>query len=265
MIPDPMKPFIVESDASKFATGGVLKQQDMNGDWHPCGFISHTFDATQRNYDIYDRELLGIIRALETWRHFLQGSPHPVMILSDHKNLTYFRTVQKLNHQQARWSLLLSQYDLKLVHVPGSKMIISDALFVRTVDMELREEILKRTHEDSLSKDAIKALKQGGPPPIKSTLLDWREEDGLLFFKERCVVPANEDLRRKIVQRYHDALPMGHPGQYKTLELLRRDYWWPGMYVFVKNYVSGCATCQQMKINTHPSTPALQPIKSTVR
>ena len=85
-----MKPFYVKSDASKWATGAVLRQTDNNGDLKPCGYISHSFTTAERNYDIYDRELLGIIRALETWRHFLEGSPHPVTIYSDHKNLTYF-------------------------------------------------------------------------------------------------------------------------------------------------------------------------------
>ena len=127
-MPDTAKPFMVESDASKWATGGVLQQQDDNGDWHPCSFISHSFDQTQRNYEIYDHELLGIVQALETWRHYLQDSQFPTVILSDHKNLTYFRTTQKLNRRQAHWSLFLSEFDLKLIHVPGSRMIQSDSL-----------------------------------------------------------------------------------------------------------------------------------------
>jgi len=59
------------------------------------------------------------------------------------------------------------------------------------------------------------------------------------------------------VKWYHNSLPRGHPGHFKTLELIRHYYWWPGMTVFVKNYVAGCAICQQMKINTHPSSPGL--------
>jgi hypothetical protein len=47
LMPDPAKPFVIESDASKFVTGVVLRQKDENGDWHPCGYISHSFDATQ--------------------------------------------------------------------------------------------------------------------------------------------------------------------------------------------------------------------------
>ena len=82
----------------------------------------------ERNYEIYDQELLGIIRALEEWHHYIQGSLHMTTIFSDHKNLTYFRTAQKLNRQQARWSLYLLEFNVSLIHLPGSKMIQSDTL-----------------------------------------------------------------------------------------------------------------------------------------
>ena len=127
-MPDMMKPFVVESDASKYASGAVLRQQDTNGDWHPCAYLSKSFNETERNYEIYDRELLAIIRALTDWRHYLIGSPHIVTVLSDHQNLTYFRTTQKLNRRQARWSLFLSDFNLQLVHLPGKQMVQSDAL-----------------------------------------------------------------------------------------------------------------------------------------
>ena len=90
LMPDPSKPFVIKSDASKVTTRAILRQKDSNGNWHFCGYISHSFDATQWNYKIYDKELLGIVRALETWRHNLQGLPHPITIFSDHKNLMYF-------------------------------------------------------------------------------------------------------------------------------------------------------------------------------
>jgi len=132
MIPDPTRPFQIESDASLYATGAVLSQLDGNGDRHSCSFISKTFSPAKRNYEIYDRELLAIIRALSEWRHYIQGSAHTTVVHSDHKNLTYFRSAQKLNRRQARWSLNLSEFDLQLIHVPGKKMIVSDALSRRT-------------------------------------------------------------------------------------------------------------------------------------
>ena len=127
-MPDSLKPFVLETDASLFASGAVLRQQDSNGDWHPCGYLSKSFNDAERNYDIWDRKLLAIIRALKEWRHYLQGSPHVVTLLSDHRNLEYFRKPQQLNRRQARWSLLLTEYNLRLVHTPGTKMIQSDAL-----------------------------------------------------------------------------------------------------------------------------------------
>ena len=67
MMPDQTKPFQIECDTSKYATGAVLTQNDGNGNRHPCAFISKMFSEMERNYEIYDRELLAIIRALEEW------------------------------------------------------------------------------------------------------------------------------------------------------------------------------------------------------
>ena len=95
-MPDQTKPFQIECDASKYASGAVLTQLDGNGERHPCAFISKTFSPTERNYEIYDRELLSVIRALQEWRHYIQGSPHTMTVFLDHKNLTFFRSTQKL-------------------------------------------------------------------------------------------------------------------------------------------------------------------------
>ena len=60
-MPDHNLPFQIESDASKAATGAILTQLDSNGDRHPMVFLSQTFTNTERRYEIYDQELLGII------------------------------------------------------------------------------------------------------------------------------------------------------------------------------------------------------------
>ena len=178
------------------ATGAVLTQLDSNGDQHPVAFMSKTFTDTERKYEIYDRELLGIIRALKEWRHYIQGSGHTTVIFSDHKNLTYFRTAQKLNNRQARWSLYLSEFDIKLIHLPGSKMIQSDALSQRPdhgiegqleeegkimlpenmsinlLDADLQERILNGKELDMDVKNAMETLLQEGPANLKNDLED---------------------------------------------------------------------------------------------
>jgi len=80
------------------------------------------------NYEIHDKEMLAIIRALEEWRHFLEGARHPIEIWTDHKNLEYFMTAKKINRRQAHWSLYLACFDFKLTHRPGRSMGKPDAL-----------------------------------------------------------------------------------------------------------------------------------------
>jgi RNase H-like domain found in reverse transcriptase len=187
-MPNQSKPFQIESDASKVATGAVLTQLDSNGDRHPVAFLSKTFTETKSKYEIYNWELLGIIWALKEWRHYIQGSGHMTIVYSDHKNLTYFQMAQKLNDQQARWPLYLSGFDPKLIHLPGTKMVQSDALFrwpdygtdewmkeedkvvlpdnlfINLLDTELQEQILNRKELDLDVNYAIKTLMKKDQP-----------------------------------------------------------------------------------------------------
>ena len=70
LLPDQTRSFQIESDASKYASGAVLMQTDVNDDRHPCAYMSKSFSPAERNYEVYDRELLGIICALRDWRHY---------------------------------------------------------------------------------------------------------------------------------------------------------------------------------------------------
>src|SRR5258705_7132248 len=100
--------FCLECDASNFATGAILSQQQEDGLFHPIGFMSKSFSDMEWNYQIHDKEMLVIMHALEEWRHFLEGSDRKFEIHMDHKNLSYFQEAHKLNCCQAQWSLYLS-------------------------------------------------------------------------------------------------------------------------------------------------------------
>ena len=86
------------------------------------------FGPTECNYNIYDRELLAIMRALDAWHHYLLSSPTTVQVFMNYKNLTYFCQPRNLNHQQARWLLNLSEFDLSFEHIPGKDLCAPDAL-----------------------------------------------------------------------------------------------------------------------------------------
>ncbi|KAH9246434.1 hypothetical protein BASA81_016025 [Batrachochytrium salamandrivorans] len=117
--PNDEQPFILETDASDFAISGVLHQHDQSNTLRPVAFYSRQMNNAERNYDIYDKELLAVVESFKHWRHLLQGGLHPVTVLCDHKNLEYFMSTKKLTRRQARWSLELSEYTFTITHRPG--------------------------------------------------------------------------------------------------------------------------------------------------
>jgi len=118
----------MEVDMSDYTTGGVLSMECKDGLWRPVAFLSKSLNEIERNYEIYDKEMLVIIRGLENWRHLLEGACFKFEIWTDHKNLEYFMKAQKLNRRQARWALYLSKFDFTLKHVPETKMGKADGL-----------------------------------------------------------------------------------------------------------------------------------------
>ena len=91
----------MEADASDFALGSILSHQGDNEKLHPVAFHSHKCDVTKINYEIHDKELLAIVDSFAQWRYYLDGSPHQVVVFSDHKNLAYFQNARILNRRQA--------------------------------------------------------------------------------------------------------------------------------------------------------------------
>lgn len=105
-----------------------MLSQLQDNHWRPITYYSKGLNDVEHNYDIHDRELLSIMRALADWQRYLHGLTTPFEIYTDHKNLQYFMTNQKLNRQQARWSLELAEFNFTLIHKPGTSMICADAL-----------------------------------------------------------------------------------------------------------------------------------------
>ena len=282
-LPDVNRPDVVMTDASLIASGGILMQHDGNGDLHPCAYLSQTFSPAERNYDIYDQELLAVIHTLEHWRHYLQGTAHPVTLLTDHKNLTYFCQPQKLSHRQAHWMMFLQDFDLQFTHLPGSAMGPADALshlpdpdtssdnvdvmvlphdlFICAIDVALIDKISSSLSSDPLIVSALQSLSVGSPLFPRSSLSDWRFSNSLLHFKDHLYIPAAA--RHDLVSSVHSSPATSHGGFFRTYTLLSRDYWWPGMSSFIRRFVAGCTLCQQMKVNTHLTIPALSPLLST--
>ena len=96
----------VETDASGYAIGGVLSQlsSDNLGQWHPVAFFSRKMIPAETRYETHNGELLAIVEAFKTWRHYLEGSQHEVLVLTDHNNLCQFMETKSLSSRQVRWA-----------------------------------------------------------------------------------------------------------------------------------------------------------------
>jgi len=99
--PDLDKEMRVEADASDYVTDGVLSMRCKDDRWRPVAYISKSLSDTEKNYEIHDKEMLAVIRCLEAWRYFLEGAQIKFEVWTDHKNLEYFMSSQKLNRCQA--------------------------------------------------------------------------------------------------------------------------------------------------------------------
>ena len=134
------EPFEMEVDASAIAIGAVLNQKGEDKKTHPVAYYSESFSATERNYDVYDRELLAIVKSLRQWRTYLLGSPHKITIYTDHSNLQYWKEPRKINRRVAREFQELSEYEFTLKHIPGTSNMRADALSRRTNQNEGKED-----------------------------------------------------------------------------------------------------------------------------
>ena len=253
-LPDPALPYEVYTDASGFALGGVLLQDQGRG-MQPLAFLSRKLNEAERRYPTGDRELLAIVYALTQWRCYLEGAQFTVN--SDHINHTWLATKRDLSRRQAKWCMWLESYygGLDIAYKAGSANL-SDALS-RRADLALLQ--ASAAVPRSLL-DEVVAAYAADPyyqqPPTHLT----QRDDGAFYMGTRLAVPASTELRRRILAESHDVPSAGHQGVAKTLQRVALRFWWPRMGRSVHAYVAGCASCQLNKPPNVAPAGLLQPL-----
>ena len=140
--------------------------------------------------------------------------------------------------------------------------LLPNQLFINLLDTEFSE-LLKKTKETEYDPSVLAKLRFLSEEPDAEDP-DWtiQKNNGqpIIFYQGRKYAPNKPGLRRKILYQFHDHETAGHPGAATTYFHVSRDYWWPGITTYVKEYVKGCGKCQQNKINRQPWKGPLKPI-----
>ena len=125
--------FYLQTNTLKYGVGAVLSQDgEAKGvtlrKCHPITFYSTTFSPTKQNYNTHDLEFLGVVKSIEHWRPYLIWTKEPFVIETDHKNLTYWKSLRKLMGRTAQWHKKLQDYNFKILHILEKNNTLADML-----------------------------------------------------------------------------------------------------------------------------------------
>ncbi|MBW0520243.1 hypothetical protein O181_059958 [Austropuccinia psidii MF-1] len=289
----PLNEKALKTDASNYALGAVPSPVSDSGK-HPIAFNSRKLIPAELNYEINDKELLGIVWALKCWRAFLLSLSSPFEVLTNHSSLQYFFSSKVLTCRQAHWAKFLSELHFSITYHPGrldtfpyalsrwdnvylergeyfiSKNTMNFQQLIEkdevqpsryfTVKVEslsnLIESIQKKLWQSSQYRSILEELGKG--KSIQDYSIDSSSQ--LLLFKDPVVVPNDPTIQLSILQKRHNSPLAGHPGQEKTLKLVKQDFHWSGMTQFIKDYVSSCQQCSINKNIHHKKFGLLKPL-----
>jgi len=234
--PDWSKPFRGHVDASQTAVGGTLTQLDENGKDRVIAFFSKKLSDAEANYSANDRELLGLVRFLERFRCYLEGSTFE--IFTDNQVLKHFFTKKKLSRREARWLETLGNFGVFPIKLkPGKIHVLGDTLSraphaddsdVVVNDVEVPyiqfDNVISGYEEDQFFGPIMKALDNEWPKDQKQKLkiekllpLFKREGKKLLYMNKVCVPRKSVST---ILRFAHDSLVAGHFKFAKTMSRL---------------------------------------------
>jgi RNase H-like domain found in reverse transcriptase len=210
MIPDPRKAFVLTTDASGFAIGAVLQQEDAQGRLRPVAFESRKLNPAEQRYATHERETLAVIIALRQWRCYLLGKQ--VQVFTDHMSLKYLMIQSHLSSRQARWVEFLADYDLDIRYKAGKDNVVADALSRRPDHMVANGISFAKIIPDTGEK--IKAAYTTDELIINpETRADkFSQKEGMWTYDGRLYIPDSPAIRQQILSEFRDTPMHGHMG-----------------------------------------------------
>ncbi|MCO5594117.1 hypothetical protein L7F22_048138 [Adiantum nelumboides] len=250
-LPDLSKPFEVQCDACGDCLGAVLLQEG-----HAIAYESRRLSSDEQILGIYEKELLAVLHALDSWKHYLLGTPF--ILRTDHQSLKYFMTQTKLFNKQMRWANFLSRFNFHIAHIAGKHNQVADALSrppkVNAVSIATHNDLSSMIDEYAIDpnfKDVISAIAGKKEEPF--TL-----QDGYLLHGNRLCITRS--LREKVMFESHAPPYVGHRGIQTTMKAMETYFYWPTMKGDIQDYVSKCVVCQKTKYDRGKQPGLLQPL-----
>ena len=232
---DQTKEFQMEMDTSNYTYGAILSQKQDTGKRHPVVYMSKSMTPAEWNYDIGDKETLAIVKPLQHWQHWLEGTRLLIEILTDHKNLENFSNPRILNQRQTQWLHTLQKYNFMIRYRPNQQNSTTDVL---SWQMELKQEIDEDKKGTLFPKEKFIELDLIAADSLTSAFLNVimtdqeimeqiiRSLQTLAQYDEGwIVVPANNKICQALLQLYHDSPMAGHQGITGMYKLLWLGKW----------------------------------------
>lgn len=254
--------FYIQCDASLYGIGSVLYQIGDKGEERPIAYMSQKLNAAQKNYTVTELECLAAVIAVKKFRAYIEGMPFTV--ITDHASLKWLMDQRDLNGRLARWSLKLQGFDFKIEHRKGKMNVVPDALsraFADEIDATNNQSnpfVLDLSHSSFNSaeyvamresviqnQDRLPDLKVDDNQIYRRTKFRRDNESELECDVWRLWLP--KDLVQDVVAQAHDPPSSAHGGIFKTIEKLKRFYYWPRMAKDVSKYISNCTICKETK------------------
>ncbi|XP_071901035.1 uncharacterized protein [Coffea arabica] len=243
-LPNFDKAFEVECDASGLGIGAVLLQEG-----RPVAYFSEKLNGAALNYSTYDKELMALVRALQTWQHYLR--PREFVLHTDHESLKHIKSQDKLSKRHARWITFIDSFTFVIKYKTSKTNVVVDALsrryaLITTLDAKLLGfEFLKDLYAtDSDFGEIFVSLP-------RHSREHYFISQGFLYYKDKLYIPKSS-MRTLLVREAHGEGLMGHFGIAKTLMILQEHFFWPRMRSDVERHIERCVTCHQAKSKVHP-------------
>ena len=293
--PDSLLPYVLATDWSQKGMGAVLSQIDKEGKEHPISYASRSCNPAEKNYGSCEGECLAVVWATQHFREYLFGTPFT--LITDHEPLKWLMQTNKTTGKLARWSLLLQEYDMKVLHKRGVLNTNADCLsrfpkeaptnepplpdwnkgdynttpetvfaFMGEQQIEKDEEIQLDIWEDTQVLHFLKNHKyQESLSPLQKDRV-YRRAKGFRWLshnlfklqqQEMLLVPVPEE-RLELVKKIHR--DMGHFGVKRVMDRLKKTYWWKGMEATTDQVVKACMPCARTKAGFRVSGKELQPL-----